>query len=699
MVGSSTTPLARLSASITSKGENLVADRTGVGEIGGKHLTPFTSASFQLPAPEPLQAAAEVDNGSNDDVVECLSLVAEDCRDGETGQAAAERPKSMSVPRRSIISCTFPVTSSPLSVVDLNDGNTGEGIQNSSASQVTTSPPFNTAHPSFMEEDPSTLHQGGAYADVDVAATLAAGDSSGEIPVRESFRIPRHCPDDLLRGDDKYWRPGKPLRIAYITWNMANKAARFGEISSYCIHPNAHLIVVGTQENGPYLFSTGEQTRWAHAVTQHCLGDQYELVGKHAMWAIQLLVFARRRDIVQYVSQVHTSHVKTGLMKGLGGNKGGVAVALTLSMVPKEPESSVYGAKRGTTTRPPSPSPLPVEKDHGDDPNLDALPRIRTTVTYARAENDDADLFSPTEATSGDQSFNNTPEYRHRESNVAAAPGYSRESVAPPCMTLLFVTAHLAAHQGAVQNRNKDYQQIVHRLRVGKRGPHRKFFKDFLRSKRAMESRVHRVPNSAAASGNDNDDDDESENTIVGTASFRLLNADSDGDVLPLSLPSVSSAARAKKKVEKRDVTEEFDLTLFGGDLNYRINGTRKAIEYVIHHYRNIRSILINNDQLSLERAKGSVFNRFQEGTLLFRPTYKYEVSSIGGVTLDQYNFSHKKTRMPAYCDRVLYKKRHGSTARRVTIRLYTDVPNVRTSDHRPVVAIFDVGTRAAATL
>ena len=36
------------------------------------------------------------------------------------------------------------------------------------------------------------------------------------------------------------------------------------------------------------------------------------------------------------------------------------------------------------------------------------------------------------------------------------------------------------------------------------------------------------------------------------------------------------------------------------------------------------RDVLIANDQLSLERKKGNVFNGFQEGAISFNPTYKY---------------------------------------------------------------------------
>ncbi|XUY36848.1 endonuclease/exonuclease/phosphatase, putative [Leishmania panamensis] len=592
--------------------------------------------------------------------------------------------------------------------------------------------------------------------------TFVSGADETTFPTRETFPIPRYCLDDLLRGEDKIWAPGKPLRIAYISWNMASRRSRVGEVSAYCIHPNAHLVVVGTQENGPYLISNKLQRRWAKTVSQVCLGGQYELVGKHHMWAVQMLVFARRRDVVHYISRSHTAHVKTGLLNGLGGNKGGVAVGLVLSLTPKDIELSQQATTlRGPTTDSLTPLLEKVTSTTGDTPVKQAAtspltvgspmipsskncfvvvppkfsatgsvasyspllcgPRIvpdlddeygtpldgrslangnSTPSLYNDEEGvlDDEGVFSPLGNDSRTASLDSFSE--RLEAHFAQRRRYqldngisqrqdggsvdddasndgTPEKDTPNYMTLLFITAHLAAHQGAVRDRNKDYEQIVYGLRLGRRGRYRKFFNQLLERRKVLEGA----------------EEEEEEEGIENNADDHWADTDYGEGVTPLRLPMVSAVAPNRKM--RRDVTEEFDLTFFGGDLNYRINGTRKAIEYVIEHHRNIRSILINNDQLSLERARGKVFQGFQEGNLLFRPTYKYELSANGGVTLDEYNFSHKKNRMPAYCDRILYKKRVSSAAHRIAIRLYTDVPNVRSSDHRPVVALFDVSTRA----
>lgn len=450
----------------------------------------------------------------------------------------------------------------------------------------------------------------------------------------ETFEVPRACPDDHLTGEAHYWLPGKSLRIAYISWNMASSVPRTTEVASFGIHPNAHIIVVGTQENGPYLGSNRHQRAWMRTVESECLRDTYTLVGKSHMWAIHIMVFARTRDVARYVSLQETSAVPTGMLGGLGGNKGGVAVALAISLTPIP--STTEGVRNAEKH-------VPLDSSHEKEPR------------------------------SGEQrhtcSESSTPKASSKKNSCPTATPKNSTGENPDYLTILCITAHLAAHQGAVRNRNSDYRQIVRRLRVGLRGKHR--------------SKYKKLSNARKMRGIDSGSSTDGE--LPGSAE--------DGEVSMLPLPSSGKMTHHLPGEGRRDATNEFDLTLFGGDLNYRINGTRPAIEYIIHHQRNIRSILMNNDQLSLERAKGAVFQGFQEGALLFRPTYKYEVAAGSGLTLDEYNFSNKKNRMPAYCDRVLFKRGLNSIVQRVAIRLYTDVSHLRTSDHRPVVAMFEIRT------
>jgi hypothetical protein len=155
--------------------------------------------------------------------------------------------------------------------------------------------------------------------------------------------------------------------------------------------------------------------------------------------------------------------------------------------------------------------------------------------------------------------------------------------------------------------------------------------------------------------------------------------------------PYPRMARRSLSNSSLRDCTEEFDCCFFGGDLNYRINGTKFAIEQIVTNHRTFRACLTNNDQLTIERAKGMIFTGFHEGPLLFRPTYKFSKSKATGLYTEGYD-NGPKLRLAAYCDRVLYK-RHVLYRQPLQLMHYSDVPQLVTSDHKPVTALFTVGT------
>ena len=57
-------------------------------------------------------------------------------------------------------------------------------------------------------------------------------------------------------------------------------------------------------------------------------------------------------------------------------------------------------------------------------------------------------------------------------------------------------------------------------------------------------------------------------------------------------------------------------------------------------------------DQLRREWAAGRVFHYLREGTIQFRPTYKFD----RGDTTDCAYDSSEKRRVPAWCDRIMFR-------------------------------------------
>ncbi|KAM4877767.1 phosphatidylinositol polyphosphate 5-phosphatase type IV [Thomomys bottae] len=133
------------------------------------------------------------------------------------------------------------------------------------------------------------------------------------------------------------------------------------------------------------------------------------------------------------------------------------------------------------------------------------------------------------------------------------------------------------------------------------------------------------------------------------------------------------------------DVTTRFDEVFWFGDFNFCLSGGRGAVEAVLKQDLEVGvPALLQRDQLTQEMKKGSIFQGFQEPDIHFLPSYKFD---IGKDTYD----STSKQRTPSYTDRVLYRSRHKGD---ICPLKYSSCPGVKTSDHRPVYALFRVRVR-----
>ena len=90
---------------------------------------------------------------------------------------------------------------------------------------------------------------------------------------------------------------------------------------------------------------------------------------------------------------------------------------------------------------------------------------------------------------------------------------------------------------------------------------------------------------------------------------------------------------------------------------------------------------LKNADQLRASQTNGDAFVGFKEREIDFAPTFKVQ---------RQVGTEYKKQRTPSFCDRILWKSmpQHEGELHLNTLR---PVPNVSTSDHKPVVATFQL--------
>ena len=212
--------------------------------------------------------------------------------------------------------------------------------------------------------------------------------------------------------------------------------------------------------------------------------------------------------------------------------------------------------------------------------------------------------------------------------------------------SMLFVNCHFAAHQNNVKHRNADFHKINSRLMLSPLLP--------------TEGDEQANVNGSVPLGKDK------------------------GVVRP-----VVTAHKSKKKRLRLGktlyCTDQYDVVIWAGDLNYRVNGNRRAVDALVR--LGMYDVMKVNDQLMQEMMKGHVFAGFSEAPITFVPTYKYDAGK------DRFDSSAKQ-RIPSWTDRVLYK-----VSPLVKVKKYDSVMSIRTSDHRPVYATFDITTKLKRSL
>mmetsp|Transcript_18429 Transcript_18429/g.33029 ORF Transcript_18429/g.33029 Transcript_18429/m.33029 type:complete len:635 (-) Transcript_18429:167-2071(-) len=131
---------------------------------------------------------------------------------------------------------------------------------------------------------------------------------------------------------------------------------------------------------------------------------------------------------------------------------------------------------------------------------------------------------------------------------------------------------------------------------------------------------------------------------------------------------------------------ENHDAVFWMGDLNYRLNFPAEDLGKVYKQIEQCNySVLLEQDQLRAERIKGAVFQEFREGDITFAPTYKYTPHT------NQYATGDGKNRMPAWCDRILWRAQRYAEVKQ---KWYRREDSLMASDHKPVVAFFDVNLK-----
>ena len=122
----------------------------------------------------------------------------------------------------------------------------------------------------------------------------------------------------------------------------------------------------------------------------------------------------------------------------------------------------------------------------------------------------------------------------------------------------------------------------------------------------------------------------------------------------------------------------QYDLVIFSGDLNYRINMEKEEVKKLIDN-KDFETLLEKDQLYSAVTKKEIDLDDFYEGRITFLPTYKF---------MDGTNDYDYAERVPGWTDRILYRANNLSD---IILCKYSSIHDVKTSDHKPVFAIFKI--------
>eukprot|EP00049_Salpingoeca_infusionum_P011016 m.190264 g.190264 ORF g.190264 m.190264 type:complete len:505 (-) comp14812_c1_seq4:5245-6759(-) len=179
----------------------------------------------------------------------------------------------------------------------------------------------------------------------------------------------------------------------------------------------------------------------------------------------------------------------------------------------------------------------------------------------------------------------------------------------------------------------------------------------------------------------------------------KLERRNQDFDVVTRSLHDtrdVFGEATQKEAMEHAEVTNRHSAIFFFGDFNYRLQPLpdlesdeerQKMREMVLEGIRagDWRD-LMKWDQLRKQISSGAAFFGYEESTVDFPPTFKFNLKAPPDATDPSIVYNAK--RVPSYCDRILYRSRSSVSIECVD---YRSLEHVTSSDHKPVVGTFNV--------
>ena len=173
-------------------------------------------------------------------------------------------------------------------------------------------------------------------------------------------------------------------------------------------------------------------------------------------------------------------------------------------------------------------------------------------------------------------------------------------------------------------------------------------------------------------------------NIISPKVDYLLIKGDPNNNTTNKIISSTNFEETSKIKPEPYEELEssigvnQYDLVIFSGDLNYRINMEIEDCKKLLE-LKDIESLLEKDQLYTSIRSKDIDMEDFYEGQIRFLPTYKFQDGT------SEYDYNE---RVPGWTDRILFRANNLSD---VILCKYSAIFEAKTSDHKPVYAIFKI--------
>lgn len=507
-------------------------------------------------------------------------------------------------------------------------------------------------------------------------AKIRNGENNRNYTVQKLLELQKHS---IARPEGTNAK--MPLRVMNITWNLAEYLPDMKELDFLQERLGSEaedrptLVVVNVQECQSLLYNVTDGSIdelapveiW-RTMVQTVLGRQYTIVANRTMGAIQCTVYCKVNQI-HMISHMTVNHVACGI-GNVFQNKGAVGIAF-----------KVYGTSIAFVC-----AHLPAHQNKVQERNS-AYQRIDQLLTQALITGDES--TPPVNSSQMNKVISSQPGQSLMCANFDYVFFAGDFNYRVDCrdvgrfLQMISLLQSLEKKLGTNTTSSKGENTMT-----GGQGAQRSIATLIECNRARAETLAHSVEPTL-----DEEDDEGSAPLEAASSGGWAMDAEEDELIRRFNAWNHEQALKTEAAAEAEDPSSPTRSTgakqrMSTWAVTAEEYGQKKAsLEETLH--KEILDKLLSTDQLVKAMKNGQAFTGYEEPNISFCPTYKfipdteeYSCSVHGG---------RLKGRIPAWCDRILYKKQPAFGDLSVETRSYECAHGTYHSDHRAVVAEFEI--------